>query len=66
MLLYEKFVGNYMIIRVKKEMIVGNYVIRYKTISTSRFDSTAFKKYNVELYKAFLKQVASKRFSVSY
>ena len=49
-----------------EEMIVGNYVIRYKTISTSRFDSTAFKKYNVELYKAFLKQVASKRFSVSY
>ena len=48
------------------EMVIGSYVVRYKTISNSRFDSTAFKKYNVELYKAFLKQVASKRFSVSY
>ena len=48
------------------EMVVGSYIVRYKTISNSRFDSTAFKKYNVELYKAFLKQVASKRFSVSY
>ena len=48
------------------EMVVGSDIVRYKTISNSRFDSTAFKKYNVELYKAFLKQVASKRFSVSY
>ena len=48
------------------EMVVGSYVVRYKTISNSRFDSTAFKKYNIDLYKAFLKQVASKRFSVSY
>ena len=42
------------------EMVVGSYVVRYKTISNSRFDSTAFKKYNIDLYKAFLKQVASK------
>ena len=48
------------------EMVVCSYIVRYKTISNSIFDSTAFKKYNVELYKAFLKQVASKRFSVSY
>ena len=30
------------------EMVVGSYIVRYKTISNSRFDSTAFKKYNVE------------------
>ena len=52
--------------RELEEMVVGSYVVRYKTISNSRFDSTAFKKYNIDLYKAFLKQVASKRFSVSY
>ena len=42
--------------RELEEMVVGSYVVRYKTISNSRFDSTAFKKYNIDLYKAFLKQ----------
>lgn len=50
----------------KKYKLEDQYLRYYKTISNSRFDSTAFKKYNIDLYKAFLKQVASKRFSVSY
>ena len=47
------------------EMVVGSYVVRYKTISNSRFDSTAFKKEYAELYKTYTKQVASKRFSIA-
>ena len=28
-----------------EELEAGSYIIRYKTVSTSRFDSTAFKKH---------------------
>ena len=47
------------------EMVVGSYVVRYKTISNSRFDSTSFKKVLPDLYKAYTKQVSSRRFSIS-
>ena len=47
------------------EMVVGSYIVRYKTISNSRFDSTAFKKVMPELYKAYTKQVSSRRFSIA-
>ena len=48
-----------------EELEAGSYIIRYKTVSTSRFDSTAFKKHYTELYKAFLKQSTSHRFTIS-
>ena len=48
------------------EMEAGSYIVRYKTVATSRFDSTAFKKTYEDLYKAFLKQSTSRRFSISY
>ena len=38
------------------ELEAGSYIVRYKTVATSRFDSTAFKKTYEDLYKAFLKQ----------
>ena len=48
-----------------EELEAGSYIIRYKTVSTSRFDSTAFKaKYN-DLYTAFSKPTTSMRFSVA-
>ena len=47
------------------ELEAGSYIVRYKTVATSRFDSTAFKKVYGELYKAFTKQTASRRFSIS-
>ena len=37
------------------ELEAGSYIVRYKTVATSRFDSTAFKKTYEDLYKAFLK-----------
>lgn len=48
------------------EMEAGSYIVRYKTVATSRFDSTSFKKTYEDLYKAFLKQSTSRRFSISY
>ena len=48
------------------ELEAGSYIVRYKTVATSRFDSTAFKKTHEDLYKAFLKQSTSRRFSISY
>ena len=48
------------------ELEAGSYIVRYKTVATSRYDSTAFKKTYEDLYKAFLKQSTSRRFSISY
>ena len=48
------------------ELEAGSYIVRYKTVATSRFDSIAFKKTYEDLYKAFLKQSTSRRFSISY
>ena len=48
------------------ELEAGSYIVRYKTVATSRFDSTSFKKTYEDLYKAFLKQSTSRRFSISY
>ena len=48
------------------EMTVGNRVVKYTSVLSSRFDTKAFKeKMGEELYKAFTKEVASKRFSIS-
>ena len=55
-----------MVDRDLEELEAGSYIVRYKTVATSRFDSTAFKKTYEDLYKAFLKQTTSRRFSISY
>ena len=51
--------------RETEELQAGRFIIRWTSILTSRFDSTAFKKAMPDVYKAFLKQSASKRFSIS-
>ena len=48
-----------------EELIVGTYIIRWTSVLSNRFDSTAFKKEHAELYKTFTKQVSSKRFSIA-
>ena len=48
-----------------EELAVGTYIIRWTSVLSNRFDSTAFKKEHGELYKSFTKQVASKRFSIA-
>ena len=48
-----------------EEMVVGAYIIRWTSVLSNRFGSTAFKKVYGDLYKAFTKQTASRRFSIT-
>ena len=54
-----------MLERGTEEMQAGTYIIRWTSVLSNRFDSTAFKKERAELYQSFIKQVASKRFSIA-
>lgn len=51
--------------REVEELIAGQYIVRYTAVLSNRFDSTAFKKVMSEIYKAYTKQVSSRRFSIS-
>lgn len=48
-----------------EELAAGQYIIRWTSVTSNRFDSANFKKALPEIYKAYLKQVSSKRFSIS-
>ena len=48
-----------------EEMTAGRFIVRWTSVLSNRFDSTAFKKHYADLYKAFTKQTASRRFSIS-
>ena len=47
-----------------EEREAGAYIIRWTSVLTNRFDSTAFKREYGELYKRFTKQISSRRFSI--
>ena len=51
--------------REVEELIAGQYIIRWTPVLSQRFDSTAFKKVMPEIYKAYTKQVSSRRFTIS-
>ena len=51
--------------RQVEELVAGQYIIRWATVLSNRFDSTAFKKVLPDLYKAYTKQVSSRRFTIS-
>ena len=51
--------------REVEELIAGQYIVRYTSVLSQRFDSTAFKKVMPEIYKAYTKQVSSRRFTIS-
>ena len=51
--------------REVEELTAGQYIVRYTAILSNRFDSTAFKKVMPEVYKAYTKQVSSRRFTIS-
>ena len=51
--------------REVEELIAGQYIVRYTAVLSNRFDSTAFKRVCPEVYKAYTKQVSSRRFSIS-
>lgn len=48
----------------KEEMSVGRYVVRWTSVLSDRFDTTAFKKAAPEVYGMYCKQKESRRFSI--
>lgn len=51
--------------RGTEELQAGRFIVRWSSVISNRFDSSAFKKVHGELYKAFCKAVNSKRFTIS-
>ena len=54
-----------MLNRNTEEMSVGQYIIRWTSVLSNRFDTTGFKKMYSDLYKEYTKQIASRRFTIS-
>ena len=54
-----------MLSRNTEEMEAGQYIVRWTSVLTQRFDTTAFKKVMPEVYKEYTKQVSSRRFSIA-
>ena len=54
-----------MLARETEEMEAGRFIVRWTSILSNRFDTTAFKKEHSEMYKQYTKQTASKRFSIA-
>lgn len=51
--------------RETEELNLGNVIIRFTSVLSNRFDTTAFKRLHKDLYNEFIKQVASRRFSIA-
>ena len=54
-----------MLNRNTEEMEAGQYIVRWTSVLSQRFDTTGFKKTHADLYKEFTKQIASRRFSIA-
>ena len=54
-----------MLNRETEELEAGQYIVRWTSVLTQRFDTTAFKKVMPDVYKAYTKQVSSRRFSIA-
>ena len=54
-----------MLNRNTEEMEAGQYIVRWTSVLTQRFDTTAFKKVMPDVYKEYTKQVSSRRFSIA-
>lgn len=51
--------------RSTDELIAGEYKIRYKAVTSNRFDTATFKVKYEELYNQFVKQTTSRRFTIA-
>ena len=52
--------------RDTEELTIGSHIVRFTSVLTTRFDTKTFKeKMGEDVYKAFTKEVASKRFSIA-
>lgn len=48
-----------------EEIEAGQYIARFTTVLSNRFDTTSFKKEHGEMYKLYTKQTISRRFSIA-
>ena len=54
-----------MLNRNTEELEAGQYIVRWTSVLSQRFDTTSFKKVMPDVYKAYTKQVSSRRFTIS-
>ena len=54
-----------MLIRDTEELEAGKHIIRWTSVLSNRFDTTAFKREHGDMYKQYTKQSTSRRFSVA-
>ena len=54
-----------MLNRDTEELEAGQYIVRWTSVLSQRFDTTAFKKVMPDVYKAYTRQVSSRRFSIA-
>ena len=47
------------------EILTSECKLKYKEVSSSRFDTTSFKNKYIDLYNQFLKVTTSKRFTIA-
>ena len=52
--------------RATEELNLGKYIVRWTSVLSTRFDTKRFKEvFGEELYKAYTKEVSSRRFSIA-
>lgn len=52
--------------RETEELKIGQYIVRFTSVISSRFDTKKFKEaFGADVYKAFTKEVKSRRFSIA-
>ena len=52
--------------RGTEELNLGKYIVRWTSVLSTRFDTKRFKEvFGEELYKAYTKEVSSRRFSIA-
>ncbi len=49
----------------QEELRAGEYKVTYKTVRSSRFDTTAFKATHAELYGQYTRETSTRRFCVA-
>lgn len=54
-----------MLLENTEELEAGQYIVRYQSIVSNRFDSSSFKKLMPDVYKSFIRQSTSRRFSIA-
>ena len=48
-----------------EELDAGQYIARFTTVLSNRFDTTTFKREHGAMYQQYTKQTTSRRFSIS-